>query len=119
MQKGKLGEASQWNAGRMVAICFDRHLYYPLFALEGDVPLKMRPLAFDAPSEVQFIRDLEIFYRSELGRQVLGNRSLYLLRNADTKAKGLGFALAGNFYPDFLLWLVDTDKQSLSFIDPK
>lgn len=48
-------------------------------------------------------------------------RSLYLLRNADTKAKGLGFALAGNFYPDFLLWLVDdaTGEQWLNFIDPK
>ena len=52
VKEGKLGEASQWNAGQMVAICFDRHLYYPLFAIEGAVPLKMRPLAFDAPSEV-------------------------------------------------------------------
>lgn len=33
----------------------------------------------------------------------------------------LGFALAGNFYPDFLLWLVDktSGKQWLSLIDPK
>lgn len=118
---GKLGEASQWNAGQMVAICFDSHLYYPLFAFEGVVPLKMRPLSFDAPSEIQFVRDLEAFYKSPLGQQVIGNRSLYLLRNADTKAKGLGFALAGNFYPDFLLWLVDdnTGEQWLNFIDPK
>lgn len=45
----------------------------------------------------------------------------YLLRNADTQAKGLGFARAGNFYPDFLLWLVDdaTGQQWLSFVDPK
>jgi hypothetical protein len=117
----KLGEASQWNAGQMVAICFDSHLYYPLFAIEGAVPLKMRPLAFDAPSEVQFVRDLEAFYKSPLGQKVIGKRSLYLLRNADTKDKGLGFALAGNFYPDFLLWLVDDEsgKQWLSFVDPK
>jgi len=117
----KLGEASKWNAGQMVAICFDYHLYYPLFAIEGAVPLKMRPLAFDAPSEVQFVRDLEAFYQSPLGQKVIGKRSLYLLRNADTKAKGLGFALAGNFYPDFLLWLVDdaTGEQWLNFIDPK
>jgi len=121
VKSGKIGEASQWNAGQMVAICFDRHLYYPLFAIEGDVPLKMRPLAFDAPSEVQFVRDLEIFYQSTLGQQIIGKRSLYLLRNADSKAKGLGFALAGNFYPDFLLWLVDdtTGEQWLNFIDPK
>jgi len=121
VKSGRIGEASQWNAGQMVAICFDRHLYYPLFAIEGDVPLKMRPLAFDAPSEVQFVRDLEIFYQSTLGQQIIGKRSIYLLRNADTKAKGLGFALAGNFYPDFLLWLVDdtTGEQWLNFIDPK
>jgi Type III restriction enzyme, res subunit len=121
VKNGRLGEASQWNAGQMVAICFDSHLYYPLFAIEGAVPLKMRPLAFDAPSEIQFVRDLEAFYKSPLGQQVIGKRSLYLLRNADTKAKGLGFALAGNFYPDFLLWLVDdtTGEQWLNFIDPK
>jgi Type III restriction enzyme, res subunit len=121
VKDGKLGEASQWNAGQMVAICFDRHLYYPLFAIEGDVPLKMRPMAFDAPSEVQFVRDLEAFYKSSIGQQIIGKRSLYLLRNADTKAKGLGFALAGNFYPDFLLWLVDdeTGEQWLNFVDPK
>ena len=121
VKDGKLGEASQWNAGQMVAICFDRHLYYPLFAIEGAVPLKMRPLAFDAPSEVQFVRDLEAFYKSPLGQKIIGKRSLYLLRNADTKAKGLGFALAGNFYPDFLLWLVDdeTGEQWLNFVDPK
>jgi len=27
----------------------------------------MRLLSFDAPSEIQFIRDLEAFYQSELG----------------------------------------------------
>ena len=117
----KIGEANEWNAGQMVAISFGHHLYYPMFAIEGDVPLKMRPLAFDAPSEIQFVRDLESFYRSASGQQLIGNRSFYLLRNADSKAKGLGFALAGNFYPDFLLWLVDdeTGQQWLSFVDPK
>jgi hypothetical protein len=120
---GKIGEASQWNAPHMVAISFDRHLYYPLLAPENKelVPLKMRPLGFDAPSEWQFVQDLEKFYRSPEGKEVIGSRSLYLLRNADSEKKGLGFALAGNFYPDFLLWLVDeaTGQQWLSFVDPK
>ncbi|ABQ24806.1 DEAD/DEAH box helicase family protein [Geotalea uraniireducens] len=118
---GQLGESSKWNANQMVAICFDRHLYYPLISIEGNVPLKMRPLAFDAPSEIEFVKDLEAFYTSPAGKAAIGNRSLYLLRNADSKAKGLGFAMAGNFYPDFLLWLVDdtTGQQWLSFIDPK
>jgi hypothetical protein len=81
----------------------------------------MRPLGLGAESEVRFVQDLMAFYQSDAGRKAIGKRSLYLLRNADTKAKGLGFALAGNFYPDFLLWLVDeeTGHQSLSFLDPK
>lgn len=67
------------------------------------------------------MRDLEAFYQSSAGKETIGARSLYLLRNADREEKGLGFALAGNFYPDFLLWLVDdqTGQQWLSFVDPK
>ena len=109
------------NAGQMVAICFERHLYYPLFAFDAPCPLKMRRSRLTRPSEVKFVRDLETFYKSTLGSDVIGKRSLYLLRNADTQTKGLGFALAGNFYPDFLLWLVDdaSGEQWLSFIDPK
>lgn len=120
---GDLGEASKWNAPHMVAISFGQHLYYPLISPIKDavVPLKMRPLALGEPSEVQFVQDLMDFYDSSLGKEKLRGLSLYLMRNADNRAKGLGFALAGNFYPDFLLWLVDdsTGKQWLSFIDPK
>jgi hypothetical protein len=120
---GKLGEASKWNAPHMVAISFGQHLYYPLLSPMKDavVPLKMRPLTIEEPSEVNFVQDLMTFYDSAAGKKKLGGLSLYLLRNADNRAKGLGFALAGNFYPDFLLWLVDdkTGKQWLSFIDPK
>ena len=78
-------------------------------------------MGLGAPSEVTFVRDLEAFYNSGEGKEVIGPRSLYLLRNAASADKGLGFALAGNFYPDFLLWLVDdvTGKQWLTFVDPK
>lgn len=123
---GKIGEASKWNAPHMVAISFDRHLFYPLFSFENDgdkdlVPLKLKPLGLGAPSEVEFVRDLEAFYKSDNGKEAIGKRSLYLLRNADREGRGLGFALAGNFYPDFLLWLVDDEsgKQWLTFVDPK
>jgi hypothetical protein len=123
VRSGNIGEVNRWNANSMVAICFDRHLYYPLIDL-GDtksLPLKMRPIVFDSPSEVRFVKDLEAFYNSELGKKVIGNYSLYLMRNADSKNKGLGFATASNFYPDFLLWIVDDKRehQWLTFVDPK
>lgn len=115
--------ATTWGDGPLIAISFREHLYYPLMSpAEGHtLPLRMRPIAFDAPSEVQFVRDLEAFCASDTGKAILAGKSLYLLRNADTKAKGLGFATAGNFYPDFLVWLVDEEsgKQWLSFVDPK
>uniref|UniRef100_UPI0037423752 DEAD/DEAH box helicase family protein n=1 Tax=Hafnia alvei TaxID=569 RepID=UPI0037423752 len=121
--EGNIGEASKWNASNMVAISFERHLYYPLLALENkeSLPLKMRPQSLDAPSEWDFVHGLQKFYNSKEGQDIIGQRSIYLLRNASREDKGLSFALAGNFYPDFLLWLVDdkTGKQWLSFVDPK
>ena len=121
--RGDVGEAKKWDAPGVVAVTFDKHLYYPLMSIDRDagLPLKMRPMAFDAPSEIQFVNDLQEFVDSPRGEKVIGDKSIYLLRNADTKAKGLGFALAENFYPDFLLWLVDdaTGEQWLSLIDPK
>ncbi len=68
---GKIGEASKWNAPHMVAISFGQHLYYPLLAPIKDaiVPLKMRPLALGAPSEVQFVEDVMAFYNSPLGKR--------------------------------------------------
>jgi hypothetical protein len=36
-----------------------------------------------------------------------------------SKGRGVGFFEAGNFYPDFVVWLLDKDKQYVSFIDPK
>ncbi|MEB3415003.1 DEAD/DEAH box helicase family protein [Alteriqipengyuania sp. WL0013] len=117
------GAQQQWADGPLIAISFKEHLYYPLMSpADGHtLPLRMRPIAFDAPSEVQFVRDLEGFCASEVGKDLLAGKSLYLLRNADTKSKGLGFATAGNFYPDFLLWMVDekSGQQWLSFVDPK
>jgi hypothetical protein len=33
--------------------------------------------------------------------------------------KGIGFFEAGNFYPDFILWLIVGKKQYVTFVDPK
>jgi hypothetical protein len=114
---------SAWTDGPLVAIIFDKHLYYPLLSPKDGqpLPLRMRPVAFDGDSEIQFVRDLEAYCASDAAKKLLGTKRLYLLRNADTKNKGLGFATAGNFYPDFLLWVVDdqTGQQWLSLIDPK
>ena len=43
---------------------------------------------------------------------------MYLLRN-QSRGRGIGFFEEGNFYPDFILWLVEDDKQYITFVDPK
>jgi hypothetical protein len=32
--------------------------------------------------------------------------------------KGVGFFQTSGFYPDFIMWVKDSDKQTMSFIDP-
>lgn len=114
---------SQWLESDLKAIFFDRHLYEPLFYTTKGVqlPLRLRPIMFDSPSEVQFLKDLETFYNDGKNKEFFLDVDLFLMRNPANKSRGIGFAQAGNFYPDFLLWLVDknADKQYLTFIDPK
>jgi hypothetical protein len=45
-------------------------------------------------------------------------RELYLLRNL-SKGRGVGFFEAGNFHPDFILWLLAGAEQHVIFVDPK
>ena len=42
---------------------------------------------------------------------------MYLLRNM-SRGKGIGFFEAGNFHPDFILWMLTNDKQYVTFIEP-
>lgn len=123
VETGRLKELLAWKAPGIAAISFSGHLYYPIMSLDkkSAVPVKMQPLPMNEESEVRFVQDLQAACdEGRLKEWTLG-RDLYLLRNASNKAKGLGFALAGNFYPDFLLWLVDREsgRQWLTFIDPK
>ena len=66
--------------------------------------------------ERDFVTDLKKFYEKERG--FFEGKELYLLRNL-SRGRGIGFFEAGNFYPDFILWLLIGGKQYVSFVDPK
>ena len=105
-------EPLEWGA--LDIFSFDRHLYRPLVHLKNkDVAVK--PVALNE-GEQQFVKDLKSYY--ERRPEVFEDRELYLLRNM-SRGKGIGFFEAGNFYPDFILWLLDGDHQYVTFIDPK
>ncbi|MEO1632278.1 MAG: hypothetical protein AAFU38_16015, partial [Bacteroidota bacterium] len=67
-------------------------------------------------SEVRFLHDLRMFW-DDRDEDEWGTTQLYVLRNLPRA--GVGFFETAGFYPDFLVWLKDGDRQALAFVDPK
>ncbi len=110
------GEFKDAEFGNLHVMGFDRHLYAPLVhwgSKSKDLEIKPVPLN---EGERDFVVDLKAFY--EHCPEFFAERELYVLRNL-TRGKGVGFFEAGNFYPDFILWLLVGDRQFITFIDPK
>ncbi len=103
----------EWNA--LDVFTFGRHLYNPLVYLSNKDTVTVKPVALNE-GEQGFVRDLKTFYDAR--PEFFEDKELYLLRNL-SKGKGIGFFEAGNFYPDFLLWLVVESQQYVTFVDPK
>ena len=95
------------------------HLYQPLLFLgpqtEADL-ITISPVALNE-GEMRFVDHLRKHHAKHID-QFEGKR-LFLLRNRSRK--GIGFFEANNFYPDFILWLIDdtTNIQHVAFVDPK
>lgn len=95
---------------------FGRHLYQPLFHVPKGGKIKVLPVSLNE-SEFQFVSDLKdwcIEHQKDLENREI---ELFLLRNL-SKGRGTGFFEAGNFHPDFILWVLKGDKQYISFIEP-
>jgi hypothetical protein len=66
--------------------------------------------------EREFIEDLKAYYES--GDPFLVDKRIFVLRN-QSRGRGVGFFEAGNFHPDFIIWLKHGDRQHVVFVDPK
>lgn len=94
---------------------WDGHLYKPLFHLtSGGAAVQVTPAALNK-GEWEFLEALKKWHDSH--GSFFDGRELYVLRNRSRK--GISFFEAGNFYPDFILWLLDGDTQHIVFLDPK
>ena len=93
----------------------DNHLYQPLLHLSKSQLVEVSPVSLN-DGERDFVLDLRNFYTAKHGL-LLKEQELYLLRNMSKR--GIGFFEAGNFYPDFILWLLVGEKQYVTFVDPK
>ena len=101
--------------GQLVLFDFRSHLYAPLIYLEkSGLKIQVSPVALNL-GEMRFVNYLKTYVEDHAAE--LADKSLYLLRN---KSKvGMGFFEAGNFYPDYILWIDTPETQYISFIDPK
>jgi len=108
------GELKEINFKGLRTIWFGQHLYQPLLHVDTKV-VEISPAALNKGERI-FVEDLKAFYDAR--PDFFQDRELYLLRNL-SKGRGVGFFEAGNFHPDFILWMVTGGRQNVAFVDPK
>src|SRR5690606_32243511 len=94
------GDLKPWEFQGIKAVWFGSHLYQPLLYLDSKV-VEISPAPLNK-GERLFVEDLKAFHDGH--PEFFEDKELYLLRNL-SKGKGIGFFEAGNFHPDFILWL--------------
>lgn len=125
----RLRELSQkFRDGQFEAFSFDKlemfqakyHLYQPLVHLSHgsgqESLIKVVPTHLNE-GEKRFVDDLEAYCKTE-AKDTLAQTELYLLRNYSSD-KAISFFAASEFRPDFVLWLLNENSQTIAFIDPK
>lgn len=114
-QKGIPGYEKSILSGSVIAFDFRHHLYTPLIcAKQNGLKIQVSPVSLN-DDEKLFVDLLRKYLDAHT--ELTDGQTLYLLRN---KSKvGMGFFEAGNFYPDYVLWLDTPEVQYISFIDPK
>lgn len=106
----------RFSYGKYEPFGFDRHLYGPLIHIAKDTAtVEVAPVHLNE-GERDFVQDLRSFF--ENNKDYFKDKELYLLRNM-SRGRGVGFFEAGNFHPDFILWLLADKKQYITFVDPK
>jgi len=94
---------------------FDKHLYTPLILYKkGKENIKTSPVKLNK-GETELILNLRDYLIKN--KQSLENKEIFLLRNLSKR--GVGFFITSGFYPDFILWTKEKEKQTIKFIDPK
>ena len=102
------GELKKFDFQGMKAIWFGRHLYEPLLYVDHRI-VEISPVPLNK-GERRFVEDLKTFHENDGG--YFTGKELYLLRNL-SKGRGVGFFEAGNFHPDFIIWLLTETASTL------
>lgn len=104
------------KTGELEACRFGMHLFQPLFHVRKNGKITILPVVLNE-SEFQFVTDLKKWSETNAAELQKEGAELFLLRNLG-RGKGVGFFEAGNFHPDFILWMIVDGKQYVTFIEP-
>ena len=91
------------------------HAYEPLLYAGKDCEVTIRPVPLDE-NEKKVVKGLAGL--AESGDPCLKGRELFLIRNL-TRGRGVSFFDDYHYYPDFIVWLKDGERQHVVFLDPK
>jgi hypothetical protein len=94
---------------------FDRHLYQPLLVKDCAGIITSDPPGLE-DSERRFVEDIRRYWAENWQGRHAG-QDLFLLRNL-SRGKGVGFYLTEGFFPDFILWIKEGDRQRIVFVEP-
>jgi len=107
---------SLFEHGDLHACVFGLHLYQPLFYVRKGGKIQILPVALNE-SEYEFVKDLKKYCDAKKKDFEDAGWELFLLRNM-SRGRGVGFFEAGNFHPDFIMWLLEGGKQYITFLEP-
>ena len=104
-----------WHRLKLGVILAGAHAYQPLLYAREGCQVTVRPVALDEneKSVVQGLADL-----AKNADPCLSGNELYLIRNL-TRGRGVSFFDDFGYYPDFIVWLKNADRQHVIFLDPK
>ncbi len=115
---GDSNEAPLFRDDELPRFHFDRHIYQPLLVDRRNKDTNDEAVSSAPPglnrSEKQFVDDLVKYWKK---KQASLSAEVFLLRNM-SRGRGVGFFEYRGFYPDFILWIVDQERQHVVFVEP-
>jgi len=119
VKSGKYDEEFQSGKVQMSLLSRAVHAYRPLLYIPADSKPHVQavPVALNA-QESEFVEYLQEVADIKANIDALQGKTIYLMRNL-SGGKGVSFFDDYHFYPDFILWVNDSHRQDILFVDPK
>ena len=116
LREGRYDELKDWYQRLKVGVVRARkHAYQPLLYAGKDRVVTVQPVPLDG-NEKRVVEGLERLARKD--DPCLQGRELFLIRNL-TRGRGVSFFDDFGYYPDFIVWLKEGERQHVLFLDPK